>query len=275
MDINRIKQVISYGWLHAGQVQSVIKRGEPSVIHGRISIFFDIVNCYRRYNLWSNQYVKDKFYNMSEKERENKGLEYLELNRKKTVWTDYFYKNKKFFSKWGSENNDFSYKKASLRNLAYTKQYNMGEGCIIRSNVLIMSTHGLIGEIRFGSHCSIGRNTDIDYTGGLIIGNGVEITDGVRILTHNHDFFGIIQNNNCLLDDTRAYVTPLQIDDNVFIGSGAIIMPGISRIGENAIISSGAVVMQEVKPNTIVAGNPAKVIGKLPRVYYRYSKNNK
>ncbi|MBQ6957081.1 MAG: hypothetical protein IJP77_00805 [Bacteroidales bacterium] len=74
---------------------------------------------------------------------------------------------------------------------------------------------------------------------------------------------------------TRAYATPLVIEDNVFIGAQCIIMPGVGRIGENSVISAGSVVTKEVPPNTIVAGNPAKNIGKLPsRALYLYDKES-
>lgn len=49
--------------------------------------------------------------------------------------------------------------------------------------------------------------------------------------------------------------------DNVFIGTGAIIMANV-RIAENCIIAAGSIVTKDVLPNTIVAGNPAKEIGK-------------
>ena len=50
-----------------------------------------------------------------------------------------------------------------------------------------------------------------------------------------------------------------RIVDNVFIGLGAIIMPGV-RIGSNSIVAAGSVVTKDVPPNSVVGGNPAKVI---------------
>lgn len=52
----------------------------------------------------------------------------------------------------------------------------------------------------------------------------------------------------------------IEVMDNVFIGAGVIIMPNI-RIGENSIIAAGSIVTKDVPSNSIVAGNPAKVIG--------------
>jgi maltose O-acetyltransferase len=52
---------------------------------------------------------------------------------------------------------------------------------------------------------------------------------------------------------------PVLIEDNVWIGGGAILLPGV-RIGRNAVVGAGAVVVRDVLANTVVAGNPAKVI---------------
>jgi maltose O-acetyltransferase len=52
---------------------------------------------------------------------------------------------------------------------------------------------------------------------------------------------------------------PILIEDNVWIGGGAILLPGVT-IGRNAVVGAGAVVPKDVLPNTVVAGNPAKVI---------------
>jgi len=52
---------------------------------------------------------------------------------------------------------------------------------------------------------------------------------------------------------------PVHIGRNAWIGVGAIILPGVT-IGENAVVAAGAVVTKDVAPNTIVGGNPAKLI---------------
>ena len=49
------------------------------------------------------------------------------------------------------------------------------------------------------------------------------------------------------------------IEDNVWIGGGAIVLPGVT-IGKNAVVGAGSVVTRDVRPNTVVAGNPAGLI---------------
>ena len=57
---------------------------------------------------------------------------------------------------------------------------------------------------------------------------------------------------------------PVTIADRVWIGGGAIILPGVN-IGEGAVIAAGAVVNRDVAPYTLVAGQPARLIKALPR----------
>jgi maltose O-acetyltransferase len=52
---------------------------------------------------------------------------------------------------------------------------------------------------------------------------------------------------------------PIAIEDNVWVGGGAILLPGV-RVGRNAVVGAGAVVSRSVPANTVVAGNPARVI---------------
>ena len=51
----------------------------------------------------------------------------------------------------------------------------------------------------------------------------------------------------------------IMIEDNVWLGGGAILLPGVT-IGRNAVVGAGAVVSRSVPPNMVVAGNPARVI---------------
>lgn len=55
------------------------------------------------------------------------------------------------------------------------------------------------------------------------------------------------------------WARPITIGNNVWIGGNATILPGVS-IGDNAVVGAGSVVTRDVAPNTVVAGNPAKVI---------------
>jgi len=98
-----------------------------------------------------------------------------------------------------------------------------------------------------GDNVNIQMGCFLDGRGGLSIGNNVDVTPGVRILTEQHDI------------DSPDYATvkkPVAIHDNVVIGSWALILPGVT-VGEGAVIAAGAVVAKSVEPYTLVAGNPA------------------
>jgi acetyltransferase-like isoleucine patch superfamily enzyme len=109
----------------------------------------------------------------------------------------------------------------------------------------------------FGKNIMIGKNVFINTgcsfqdRGGISIGNGSLIGMNVTIATLNHG----------LPLETRGTTTPFPvvIGENVWIGSNATILPGVT-IGDNAVVAAGAVVTKNVPQNTVVAGVPAKKI---------------
>ena len=105
----------------------------------------------------------------------------------------------------------------------------------------------------------------LDNRRGIIIGNNAGIAHNTKIYTLGHD-----------LDDPQFKTKGAEviIEDNAFIFSNALIMPGVT-IGEGAIVLAGSVVTKDVEPWTIVGGNPAKKIRERSRMIdykqiYRY-----
>lgn len=235
--------------------------------HSRVELFWDILRFVFKYEKDTREYMKLAYYNKNAEERkqiEPKFMEELQFKRFRDA-------ELVFHSKWTSEYWEHP-KRFNKRTIAYREHFNAGAGLSVRYGVWVMSTHNSIGKLHIGKRVALGRNTEIDYTGDLYIGDGVDIAERTIILTHGHDLFGLKPNEDLIDIRTRAYITPLTIEDNVFIGAQSMIMPGVTKIGENAVISAGSVLTEEVPRNALVAGNPAKVIGKLPRVYYRYNK---
>ena len=108
---------------------------------------------------------------------------------------------------------------------------------------------------KIGENCSI-RTKYFGSEPYLIeIGNHVQITNDVRLFTHGG---GWVFRNQYPDFDTFGKIL---IKDNVYIGNCALIMPGIT-IEENVIVGAGAVVTKSIPANCIVAGNPAKIIGR-------------
>ena len=90
--------------------------------------------------------------------------------------------------------------------------------------------------------------------GGVYIGEGSLIGHNVIIATLNHDMDPYHR--------ADLHPKPVHIGKRVWIGSGSILLPGVT-IGENSIVGAGSIVTKDVAPNTIVAGNPAKFIKNL------------
>ncbi|MGK7379167.1 sugar O-acetyltransferase [Planococcus sp. 1R117A] len=109
----------------------------------------------------------------------------------------------------------------------------------------------------FGKNITIGKNVffntgcSFQDRGGIQIGSGSQIGMNVTIATLNHG----------LPLETRntTYSSPVIIGENAWIGSSAMILPGVT-IGDNSVVAAGAVVTKDVPANTVIAGVPAKFV---------------
>lgn len=114
----------------------------------------------------------------------------------------------------------------------------------------------------FGRNITIGRDVFINACchfqdhGGVTIGDGCQIGHNVVFATLNH---GLSPE-----DRQNTYPAPIVLGRNVWVGSNATILQGVT-VGDNAVIAAGAVVTKDVEPATIVGGVPAKVIRRIER----------
>ena len=106
-------------------------------------------------------------------------------------------------------------------------------------------------NISIGEDSIIGEGVVLDGRDKLIIGDHVDIASEVMIYNSEHD----VNDPNFL-----AKNAPVTIEDYVFIGPRAIILPGV-RIGKGAVVGAGAIVTKDAPPFSIVGGIPAKIIG--------------
>ncbi|TSC66497.1 MAG: acetyltransferase [Microgenomates group bacterium Gr01-1014_80] len=105
--------------------------------------------------------------------------------------------------------------------------------------------------ISIGEDSIIGDHAFLDGRAPLKIGKHVDIASEVMIYNSEHDLAS---------EDFHARVAPVEIEDYVFIGPRAIILPGV-KIGRGAVVAAGAVVTKDIHEFTIVGGVPAQKIG--------------
>lgn len=111
-------------------------------------------------------------------------------------------------------------------------------------------------RVEMGSDVSIAAFVHIWGGGGVRIGDRVLIGSHTAIASETHDY--------AATDMARSHVTrPIVISDDVWIGAHCAILPGVT-IGKGAVVGAGAVVNKDVEPMSIVAGVPARQIGKRP-----------
>ena len=131
-------------------------------------------------------------------------------------------------------------------------------GCEIGENTKI----GTFVEIQKGA--TVGKNCKI--SSHTFICEGVHIRDGVFV-GHNVTFVNDLypratSEDGGLQTDEDWTCIPTHVEKNASIGSSTTVLCGVT-IGENAVVGAGSVVTRDVPPNTIVAGNPAKVFRKI------------
>jgi acetyltransferase-like isoleucine patch superfamily enzyme len=107
-------------------------------------------------------------------------------------------------------------------------------------------------KLYIDDNVSLTANISIMGVGGVHIGFGTMIAAGVTILTTQHDSTAPIMRKT-------GIHKPVTIGKEVWIGAGAIILPGVS-IGDNSIVAAGTVVTHDVKPYQVVGGVPAKFL---------------
>ena len=128
-----------------------------------------------------------------------------------------------------------------------------GENLVVMAGCRFRS----VEELEVGDNVNIGFDNFFQARGGLTLGNNVSTAPGVKIWTVNHEY---ADPDAPVVDQGHRHAA-VHIGDNVFIASNAFILPG-TTLPEGCIVSAGAVVGGKAyRPFSILAGNPARVIG--------------
>ncbi len=113
------------------------------------------------------------------------------------------------------------------------------------------------GAIRIGAGSRIHRGSHlIAYKEPILVGRDVGVAQNCAMYSYNHG----IALGRLISEQPADSKGPIVIEDHVWFGVGVIVLDGV-RIGTGAVIGAGAVVTQDIPPNAIAAGVPARVIG--------------
>ena len=133
------------------------------------------------------------------------------------------------------------------------RRFWLGKKSVIESYCCI---NNAVGDVTIGDYTRIGIHCTV--IGPVCIGNHVNLAQGITVTALNHNF----TDANSMIDEQGISTKPVIIDDDVWIGANAVILPGIT-IGRHVVVAAGAVVTKDVPPYSLVAGVPARVIKQL------------
>lgn len=117
--------------------------------------------------------------------------------------------------------------------------------------------------VDYGSYITIGAGTFINFNftaldvAPITIGSDVMMGPNVQLLTPTHPV------DPTLRKAKWEAAQPITIGDNVWLGGGVTVLPGVT-IGENTVVGAGAVVTRDLPANVVAVGNPARIVRELP-----------
>lgn len=130
------------------------------------------------------------------------------------------------------------------------RKFSLGDYSVIESFACI---NNAVGDVIIGDHTRIGLHNTI--IGPVTIGSHVNLAQGITVTALNHNF----EDSDRRIDEQGVSTNPVTIEDDIWIGANAVILPGIT-IGQHSVVAAGAVVTKDVPPHSLVAGVPAKII---------------
>lgn len=130
---------------------------------------------------------------------------------------------------------------------------SIGEQAVVRAPLYV----------DYGKYITVGARTFVNYNltaldvAPITIGDDVQIGPNVQLLTPTHPLAAGPRR------DKLEAAQPISIGNNVWLGGGVIVLPGVS-IGENTVVGAGAVVTRDLPANVVAVGNPARIVRDLP-----------
>jgi acetyltransferase-like isoleucine patch superfamily enzyme len=133
----------------------------------------------------------------------------------------------------------------------------VGDGCKISAQTTLAAGHvNAAPELVLGDHTNIGPGVVISVGKKVTLGSNVRIGSGVFICDNPGHPLDAKKRRTSAVDPVQ--IKPVRIDDDVWVGTSAIVLPGV-HIGARSIIGAGSVVTRDVPPDCVAAGNPARI----------------
>lgn len=129
------------------------------------------------------------------------------------------------------------------------RRFSLGRRSVVESFCCI---NNAVGDVVIGDNTRIGLHSTV--IGPVSIGSHVNLAQGITVTALNHNF---ADTERCI-DGQGITTKPVVIEDDVWIGANAVILPGVT-IGRHSVIAAGAVVTRDVPPHSLAAGVPAVV----------------
>jgi len=130
------------------------------------------------------------------------------------------------------------------------RKFSLGRRSVIESFACI---NNAVGDVIIGDHTRIGLHCTV--IGPVTIGSHVNLAQGITVTALNHNF----EDAGLRIDEQGVSTKAVTIGDDVWIGTNAVILPGVT-IGRHVVVAAGAVVTKDVPDHSLVAGVPAKVV---------------
>ena len=133
------------------------------------------------------------------------------------------------------------------------RRFALGRGSVVESFCCI---NNAVGDVIIGEHTRIGLHNTI--IGPVTIGSHVNLAQGITVTALNHNF----SETGKRIDEQGVSTQPVVIGDDVWVGTNAVILPGVT-VGCHSVVAAGAVVTKDVPDGCVVAGVPAKIIKRI------------
>lgn len=133
------------------------------------------------------------------------------------------------------------------------RRFSLGKKSVVESYSCI---NNAVGDVVIGDYTRVGLHNTV--IGPVTIGSHVNLAQGITVTALNHNF----SDTSKRIDEQGISTKPVVIEDDVWIGANAVILPGVT-VGRHAVVAAGAVVTKDVPPYSIVGGVPAKILKKI------------